>query len=479
MIANINKANARRIELLHDTETIIKTYLHILHNTNSRWDYFADARSLSVIPSAFEEIKKAMLEAKVRDTRLRLITEITKENIFYTKEFIESVELRHLDGVRGNFGVSDVEYIAISTIDTAAEPISARTTTIPHAVYSNVIEDVQQQQYVFEILWNKATPAEQRIREIDEGVQSISTRILEDHDQIIYEIRRLNYGSNRLSVCSAFGGMQMGYEYLFDSYMNIVDKHRKGEGKGMRWIINIDKENLNLVKVFLKAGIRIRHVTNMPPMNFGVSDKEMAGTIEKMGGGKMSQSFLFSNEPLYITHFNSLFEELWENGIDAKVRIKAIEEGVDSEGIAIIQDPVEIQKLAFSLIQKAMEEILVMYSTANAFHRQERAGKIQLIKEAATERGVKVRILTPEDEQIVETERKLMMVQEAGQRAHENIGIRYIQPHLQTKVTIIIVDRKYSLAIELKDDTKQESIEAIGLASYSNSQSTVLSYVSI
>ena len=44
MIANINKANARRIELLHDTETIIKTYLHILHNTNSRWDYFADAR---------------------------------------------------------------------------------------------------------------------------------------------------------------------------------------------------------------------------------------------------------------------------------------------------------------------------------------------------------------------------------------------------------------------------------------------------
>jgi two-component system, OmpR family, sensor histidine kinase VicK len=146
------------------------------------------------------------------------------------------------------------------------------------------------------------------------------------------------------------------------------------------------------------------------------------------------------------------------------------EEGL--EGIEIIHDPVEIQKLAFSLIQKAMEEILVMYSTANAFHRQERVGKIRLIKEAATERGVKVRILTPEDDLIVETARKL-------KQRHENIGIRYIQPHLQTKVTIIIVDRKYSLAIELKDDTKQKPIEAIGLATYSNSQSTVLSYVSI
>src|SRR5215469_17409819 len=122
MIANVNKTNARRIELLHDTETIINTYLHILHNANSRWDYFADAISLSVIPSAFEEIKKAILEAKVRYTRVRFITEITKENIAYTKEFMESVELRHLGGVRGNFGVSDSEYIAISTTDTTAEP---------------------------------------------------------------------------------------------------------------------------------------------------------------------------------------------------------------------------------------------------------------------------------------------------------------------------------------------------------------------
>ena len=67
----------------------------------------------------------------------------------------------------------------------------------------------------------------------------------------------------------------------------------------------------------------------------------------------------------------------------AKGRIKAIEEGVDSEGIEIIQDPVEIQKLGFSLVQTAIEEILVMYSTANAFHRQEYAGRFQLLKEGS------------------------------------------------------------------------------------------------
>ena len=185
--------------------------------------------------------------------------------------------------------------------------------------------------------------------------------------------------------------------------MNIISKHRKGKGEGMRWAININKENLDLVKIFLRAGIRIRHVKNMPPMNFGVSDKEMAGTIERMEGGRMSQSFLFSNEPHYIDHFSSLFEEIWKDGTDAKVRIRGIEEGVDSEGIEIIQDPLEIQNLAFILIQTAKEEILVMYSTSNAFHRQERAGKIQLLKDAAKKRAVKVRILTPYDELILET----------------------------------------------------------------------------
>jgi two-component system, OmpR family, sensor histidine kinase VicK len=36
-----------------------------------------------------------------------------------------------------------------------------------------------------------------------------------------------------------------------------------------------------------------------------------------------------------------------------------------------------------------------------------------------------------------------------------------------------------SLVIELKDDTQLNSKEAIGLATYSNSESTVLSYASI
>jgi hypothetical protein len=44
----------------------------------------------------------------------------------------------------------------------------------------------------------------------------------------------------------------------------------------------------------------------------------------------------------------------------------------------------------------------------------------------------------------------------------------------QTKLTTIVADRELSLVIEEKEDEN-----AIGLATYSNSESTVLSYASI
>jgi two-component system, OmpR family, sensor histidine kinase VicK len=65
------------------------------------------------------------------------------------------------------------------------------------------------------------------------------------------------------------------------------------------------------------------------------------------------------------------------------------------------------------------------------------------------------------------------------QQLLHKFNIRYVQPHLQTKVSILVIDKMYSLVVELKDDTKQTSEEAIGLAIYSNSKSTVLSYYSI
>ena len=63
---------------------------------------------------------------------------------------------------------------------------------------------------------------------------------------------------------------------------------------------------------------------------------------------------------------------------------------------------------------------------------------------------------------------------------YNNIDLRYIkQTRLNTYVTILIVDEKVSLVIEIRDDSKGTFDEAWGLSIYSNSRAGVLSYVSI
>jgi len=60
------------------------------------------------------------------------------------------------------------------------------------------------------------------------------------------------------------------------------------------------------------------------------------------------------------------------------------------------------------------------------------------------------------------------------------IEIRYIeQTVLDTQATFLVVDRKVSLVMEIRDDSKTTFDEAIGLSTYSNSKAGVLSYVAI
>jgi len=445
---------------------VINTILRFVSNTKCKIDACVDYTRPS-LAIGIEQLKKAFLDAKSRGVKLRYITEVTEENVGYCKELIRMVdELRHIEAINGNFYISETEYIAPASLHAKGRPSS-------QIIYSNVKEIVEHQQhYVFDSFWSRATPAQQRIREIEEGtIVHYKTRIIEDEDEIIKEIGRLTAESNELLTCLTPGGMQYSYNHFFEIKKKLLDKQKKGEHRGIKYVSNINNEDLELSKIYLSAGIQIRHVKNLPPMSFGVSDKEISATIEKMEGGKKVQSLLTSNEPFYIKHFTAIFEELWNNGIDAAKRISDIEEGVDVEDIEVIHSSSKAKDLYLKTVKSATEEILLILPTINGFIRQEKIGAVQLAQEAAKERDVKVRILMPA---IRLAEDKVQILKE-----QKNIGVRHIEQMSETKATILIVDRKASLIMEIRDDTKQTFLEAIGLSTYSNSKAGVLSYIAI
>jgi signal transduction histidine kinase len=323
-----------------------------------------------------------------------------------------------------------------------------------------------------ETLWNRSILAEKRIKEIEEGTVHYETKIIEDAQEIVKEIGRLTASSSELCNCLTAGGMQYSYNNFFEVTKKLLDKQKKGEHKGIRFISIIDRDNMNIANILLNAGIEIRHVKNLPPMSFAVSDKEIAATIEKMEGGKNVQSLLLSNEPVYVNHFYYIFEELWKNGIDAKDRIRDIEEGIESTSIEIIQNPEDSIKRAYNLIKSAEEEVLRIFSSIHAFRRQVRLGIMHLFKDAV-ERGVRVRILIPADQNEV-----IQIVNEVN-LVLPQIDIGRVDKSLESTVGILVVDRKESLIIETKDDSKDNSYNAAGLAAYSNSKPIALAYTSI
>ena len=316
-------------------------------------------------------------------------------------------------------------------------------------------------------------PARQIIKEMEEGTVHYQTRIIEDCEEIIKELGRLSASSNELDTCLTSGGMQYSYNHFFEIQKKLLQKQKEGEHNGIRCISNIERDNVSLAKIFLGAGIRVRHVKNLPPMSFGVSDKEIAVTIEKMEGGKKVQSLLLSSEQAYVNHFKTIFDELWKNGIDLEYRIKDIEAGADLADIEVIHNSPRARVLYLSLVKSAEKEVLLLFPTVGAFIRQQRMGVIQACEEAAKQHNAGIRILVPPDELIEQT------VQNLRQNYLDYISIRYIEKAMDTKSTILVVDRKYSLVMELRDDTKQTFDEAIGLSTYSNSKAGVLSYVAI
>ena len=120
----------------------------------------------------------------------------------------------------------------------------------------------------------------------------------------------------------------------------------------------------------------------------------------------------------------------------------------------------------------AKDEILLLFSTSNSFHRAKCGGMLNLLRQIPNDVTVKVLIQAGEN-----LERDV--IQEELRESIKHIRVQYITKPLQTNIVALVVDQSTSVAIEISDDTKETFEEATGSAIYSNSEMTVSSCMSI
>ena len=110
---------------------------------------------------------------KERGVKIRTVIEITVDNIPYCKKLMEVSDLRHLDEVRTNFAIADGKEVLLHGVLQETNPLS-------QAILTSVKGFVDAQQYMFENLWNKAIPAEQKIMEIEQGIKPYIVETITD-----------------------------------------------------------------------------------------------------------------------------------------------------------------------------------------------------------------------------------------------------------------------------------------------------------
>src|SRR5215831_15329699 len=304
------KSEIPRTELVHGGENVVDFLVHLIHKAKLRIEVCVDHTR----PGLAIEIRRlmdAVIDAKKRQVKIRYITEITKDNLDYCKELISIAdEFRHLNGIKGNFYVSEEEYDAPSTLHEKGKSSEMM-------IYSNIKEIVEHQQYIFDSFWSKAIPAEQKIKEIEEGIEPeyfevFTYRDREKVSQILFNLSKSVKKEALILLPSVKALIRVDRLGLID---NVIDASLRGAT--VKIICPLSEENSKVTRKINEqaSAVKVLDGNNTPYGMYIIDGKKfLKAEVREPEAETFSDAIgfcVYSNSKLSVNSFRSIFELLW------------------------------------------------------------------------------------------------------------------------------------------------------------------------
>jgi two-component system, OmpR family, sensor histidine kinase VicK len=290
-------------------ETVIDTILQFLNKSNDTIYACVDQTRPSLTID-IGLLKEAFLDAKRRGVKLFYITEITRDNLSYCKQLITMVdELRHLDGIKGNFYISDTGYLAPATFHEKGKPAS-------QIIYSNVKELIEHQRYVFDTFWDKAISAEQRIRDIEEEREPDFYEVITDNEKASQILIDLAKAVKKEALFLLPNDKDM----LRLDRMGLIEyaiKASQNEAT-VKIICPMSEANAKVMKRISERAPQIQVLNgNISPYGMYIVDNErfLRAELRQPEAKKFSEAIglvVYSNRRITVDSFKSIFELLWK-----------------------------------------------------------------------------------------------------------------------------------------------------------------------
>jgi two-component system sensor histidine kinase VicK len=199
-----------------------------------------------------------------------------------------------------------------------------REKLVPLLIYSNVKQIVKQQQYVFQTLWNKATPAEQRIEEIEHGKEHEFLEVCPDRREAtsVYSRFAELVQSEALLILPSSKSLQR--EYDIGILHKLVDAAAKRKAL-IRIICPLDNKNAKIAEWLSDKGgptIQLLDGDGTDSTIFVVDGKllfraEYRSDEEEKFTDAVGYA-VYSNSKPTVNSFKSFFEMLWNSRLLAE-----------------------------------------------------------------------------------------------------------------------------------------------------------------
>lgn len=307
----IDSEDAERTEVLHNFEDILACALGILQKIVKSHDLCLDPWGPSAVLGT-EDVKNVFVAVHDRGAKIRLITEITVANIQYCKEFMKFADVRHLDKVKGNFSISDTKWYTASAVAERDKPP-------PYLIYSTVKEIAEQHQYLFETLWNKALPAEQRIREIEEGIESTNLEFISNPSESIkrawgliraakHEVMVMFSSPNAFRRQLAMGGMEVLQEAAKNGVrIELLVPSDRDVAQTLGHVRSaLPQAEFQAMDASLTTSITIVLVDHEKCMIFELKDDSATNSRQAVGLA------LYSDSRSIVTFYAAILEAIWK-----------------------------------------------------------------------------------------------------------------------------------------------------------------------
>jgi two-component system, OmpR family, sensor histidine kinase VicK len=326
--------DSKKTRILHRAQ-VVNAVIDIFYDAEERIDICGNSKFPSLIFS-FEPIKKAIIAAKTNGIRQRYIVEITKENIQYCKELMRLVkDLRHSDQIEANFGLNEIEYLG--SVSLQEERLQA--------TYCNIKEVVEQQHYIFDSLWNKSILADEKIREIEEGIESEFYEVITDNEKaknVYIDLAKSIENEALLLFANSKAVLRSDRLGIID-YLIEASAKRRGTMKGaatIRIICPLTVENSHVIKKIKENAPNIK-IQNSGSSHSGLfvvdRSKFMRFELKEPRSEEFSEAIgfvVYSNSKVGVDSSKAFFELLWNENTQYEIlreyeRLKEIQKMKD------------------------------------------------------------------------------------------------------------------------------------------------------